>query len=339
MLEIDEVVVEYGGTVVLSNISFSVDEKGIYGILGASESGKTALARVICGCEDVSGGRIAVNGEPMSRNARALKRNVRLVQRKPLTDERMTVSEYLDFTGDALGIELERRYRQIKEALELTGLERLRNTLLARITPTEYCRLSIAASLLGNPEYIIIDDVLAEAETSQLPELYELLELLGRMKTVVLLSSRAADVKRLCDSVWIISGGKIALNGRIEEIEQKLNATHALDITVRGDGERILDAVRSLKQVVSAKIKSTESNNVHSLSVEYYPIGEIKSGLLSALASVNASVQSFREIVLTLDDVLYSLGKGTASGEKTEDNGEETEGREKKKHTSRRKKI
>lgn len=339
MLEIDGVVAEYGGAVVLSNISFSIDGKGIYGILGASGSGKTALARVICGCEDVSGGRIAVNGEPMSRNAKALKRNVRLVPRRLLTDVSMTVSEYLDFTGAALGIEPDRRYRQVKEALELTGLERLRNTLLARITPTEYCRLSIAASLLGNPEYIIIDDVLAEAEASQLPELYELLELLGSMKTVVLLSSRAVDVKRLCDSVWIISGGKIALNGRIEEIERKLNATHALDITVRGDGEQILDAVRSLKCVVGAKINSTENNNLHSLSVEYYPIGEIKSELLAALASVNASVQSLRELVLTLDDVLYSLGKGTASGEKAEGNREETERHKEKKRTSWRKKI
>lgn len=316
MLEINELVRRHGEKEILSGLSLAVEKKGIYGILGAKDVQRHALARIICGCEDADGGAVVLDGTAMSRDAVALKRRVRLVPSVLLVDPSQTAAEYLDFVGDAMRIESEKRYRQIKEALELVGIDAVQNRLIASLGVGDRCRLSVAASLIGNPEIIVFDDPFASLDDSTRTDMYGLLGMLAKIKTVILLSHTPSEVKLLCSQIAIIGGGKIALEGEISEIEAKINATHELYISVRGDGESVISAIKGVDTVVGAKINTTEKNGVHSVRVEHYPDGNIKDKLFAALSAVNAPMLSVRALTLTLDDVYYSL---TASEKETDE--------------------
>ena len=132
-----------------------------------------------------------------------------------------------------------------------------------------------------------------------------------------MISHTPSEVKALCSHVAIISGGKIALEGEISDIEAKINTTHELYISVRGDEEKVIEAIKSVHSVVGAKINSTENNGVHSVRVEHYPDGEIKDKHFEALSSIKAPLLSVRAVTLTLDDVYYSL---TEQDKDSEDN-------------------
>ena len=121
LLEIKEIVKRRGEESVLCGLSLDFKEKGIYGVLGAEGAGKTTLAEIICGCRDTDDGEITVDGEKMSRSAYKLKTRVRLVPTDLVADGSMTPVEYLDFVGDSLGVESDKKYRQIKEAIELNN--------------------------------------------------------------------------------------------------------------------------------------------------------------------------------------------------------------------------
>ena len=307
MLEFVDVVKRQGSSQTLSGLSMSVENKGIYGVLSADGAALTALAEVACGCADADGGEICIDGELMKRGALALKKKSRLVSSELYTDGAETVREYLDFIGGALGVEPDKRYRQIKEAFELMAIEELQNRPVSELSCAQSCRLSIAAALIGNPDVLVLNDVFRGVDGKAFEEICAVLEMLGRLKTVLLLSSKPAEVKKLCESVTILSEGKAVLSGKVEEIEAKINATREMRISVRGDWEKISPVIESLDKVVSVKLVSTDKNNVHSVSVEHQPDGRMKDILFSALSEINAPMLSVKEITLTLDDVFYSL--------------------------------
>jgi ABC-type multidrug transport system ATPase subunit len=307
VLEIKELSKSYSGTMVLDGISLSVNEKGIYGILGAKSTGKTALARLICGIEDADAGEILVGEKRMSRKALALRKKARYV---PSSLEMLgvtTPSEYLDLVGSAMGVASEKRYRQIKEAIELCGLESVQNKPFSTITRASRAKLSLAASLMGNPDVIVLDAPFGGLDERSLADIYEVLRMISKIKTVILFSFKPSQVKELCDSVAILGGGRIAVSGSIKEIEQRLCEMQQLHITVRGEVRRVTEAIKQIDSVVGVSLGKASANNVNELVVEHKSDDRLKDKIFSVLSEIGAPMLSVKAVKLTLDDVFYSL--------------------------------
>ena len=291
----------------ISELSLCVSGNGIYGVLCASERARTELARAIGGCEDVLCGEIIYDGELMSTQSLALKKRVRLVPSRPLLDDTDTPEEYLNFVGYTVGVEPEKRYRQIKEALRLMELEEVSSTAFAHLDVSQRVRLCVAGALIGNPDVIVIDDPLRRINAGALDGIYDTLSMIGKRKTVILMSHTPAEVKRLCERVAIISGGKVVLEGKTAEIESKINSTRELIIKARGDWEQIRTAIESVQRVVRVSLVSSEKNNVNVIRVEHTPDSKMKDRVFGALSEINVHMLSAEEIVLTLDDVYRTL--------------------------------
>ena len=307
MVEIKNLGYENHGRDSLCGLSFCTEDKGAYGILIAREKQRRIFSSLICGCINASSGEISINGELMSRNSLELKKRVRLVPEKLIVDSSSTLVEYLDFIGQALNIEPEKRYRQIKEALELVGIDSLQNRLIRYLNDGELCRLAVAGALMGNPDVLVFDDPFYCLDESTRKELYSLVEMLSSIKTLFIVSHSVKEIKQLCSRVLIVSNGKTGIDGKISEIEEKINTTREAYISVRGEADAIIEAIKTVESVVGAKITSTESNGVHSVRVEHYPDDNIKETLFDALSSINAPMLSIRAITLTLEDVYFSL--------------------------------
>ena len=145
----------------LRNISFKIEEKGVYAFLGKSKSGKTALATLLAGIEKYDSGRLLYKDTEMYSSKKSefqIKKKIGYVPEKCFFDGDMTVFEVLEFTGRVKKIDSDKRYRQIKEAMELMGLSELSNMTVDTIGLSERKRLSIASALIGNPDVIIFDE-------------------------------------------------------------------------------------------------------------------------------------------------------------------------------------
>ena len=307
LLEITQIAKSIGDKSILSDLSLTVENKGIFGVLSVDTVAKTTLSELISGCENADGGEIKINGEVMSRSALALKKKLRLVPSSLELDVTVTPVEHLDFVGVAIGVEPDKRYRQIKEALELMGIEDVQNKPFSTLNTAQRVRLSIAAALIGNPDLIVIDDPFRRIEGKLLDDIYEIVTMLGKIKTIILTSHTPAEVKRLCENVAVMCGGKVVLSGSIADIEAKINSTRELHISVRGDWEKIQPVIEGVDKVVSVKLLSTDRNNVNSITVEHLPSNKMKDELFAALSAINAPMLSVKAVVLTLDDVFYSL--------------------------------
>ena len=306
MLEIKDLVAEYRDGFI-KGLSLTVSEKGIFGILCAHSADRAAIAHVICGCSDKVSGEILINGEPITRQDLKTRRKIRLVPSNLTLEGMTTPLEHLEFVADALGVVSDKKYRQVSEALELLSLDEDARRPFFSLNKAERCRLSLAASLIGNPECIVIDNAFSGVDQKSSAEIFDLLKMLSKRKTVILLSNKPAEVKELCEQVAIVSGGAVVIEGSIAEIEKKINATRELHISAKGETERIIEAIKGVENVIEVKVTSTGTNKVNTLIIEHYPDASMKDKVFNALSGVNSQMLSFKEIKLTIDDVYYSL--------------------------------
>lgn len=135
----------------------------------------------------------------------------------------MTVVEILSLVGEARQVESSKLYRQIKEATELVGIDEIKNRLVRNLTGFEIIKLAIAAALLGNPHVLLLDEaVTPKMRADQRSELVGLIQMLGRMKTVVIATDNYKIAEELCNDVLIISDGQVLAKGSFESLEARL---------------------------------------------------------------------------------------------------------------------
>ena len=198
----------------LKDISFEIEEKGIYGFLGSRGAGNSSLAKILAGAWDIDSGSLSFKDKEMylsDKQDALIKSRIGYVSEKPLFDEKSTAFEFLDFLGKAKRIDPDKRYRQIKEALEITGLTQKSEMLIFDLALNEKKRLAIAASLLGNPDVIIWDEPFRYLDSKQADEIKNLMGMLKNKKVVLVFSANSADIEAICDNVGILSRGELVL--------------------------------------------------------------------------------------------------------------------------------
>lgn len=227
---------------VSDGLSFAVLKKGIHGILAPKGSGKTQLMDVLGGSRAALDGKAFLFGKEISTAAIDVKKRIGYVTEYPCFYSDMTVSEIMSFVGESKGVESGKLYRQIKEALELTGLDIMKNKLIKHLTEFDKKKLAISAALLGNPEIILIDEPVAvRISPERRSEIMGILEMLGKMKTVVIATEIYSVAKELCEDVVILSDGKLVCAGTFEALEERLRNAEGDRTTL----EKLYDSIAS----------------------------------------------------------------------------------------------
>ena len=206
----------------LFDLSFSFEKKGIHCILAPKYSGKTQIMDILSGSSASDSGEVYVFGTDPYRN-RDAKKKIGYLRKDNTLYPNMTVFETMNFIGDSRGVEQGKLYRQIKEALDLVGLEELRNKLVKNLNEFDKKKLSLAAALLGNPDIILLDEPIIRGMSSERRgELEGIIMMLGRIKTVVLTTDDCAIARALAEDVVIISDGRVLATGSFEELDRNL---------------------------------------------------------------------------------------------------------------------
>lgn len=210
---------------ILEDISFDIDEKGIYVVLGKSGSGKTALARALAGISKYEGEILYKDSELSQKGKKGakLKAKIGYVPQKNFLYSNMTVYETLDFTARMRGVDADKRVRQIKEALDLVEISSLNEAFVGDLTPSDKKRLLIANALMGNPSVIILDEPTFSVNPDDAALIRDLIVMLGERKTVIIFTEKILLANELANTVGIISKGRLELWSSLDTIKEKLS--------------------------------------------------------------------------------------------------------------------
>ena len=218
MIEVSHLTKKYGGHLAVDDVSFTVEDGQIYGLLGPNGAGKSTIMNILTGYLSATSGQVTVAGHPLPEEADEAKGCVGYLPEQPPLYPEMTVGEYLNFVAELKKVPRAQRKEQVLRAARRTGLEKVLPRLIRSLSKGYKQRVGIAQALLGSPKVIILDEPTVGLDPAQVIEMRKLIRELGKAHTVILSSHILSEVQAVCQQVLILSKGKLAASGTLQEL-------------------------------------------------------------------------------------------------------------------------
>ena len=284
----------YGSVVAVNDVSFDV-RPGITGLLGPNGAGKTTLLHMIAGLAKPSEGEITVMGE-------SVRGNPGLYHRMGVMSEHEAV--YNVFTGRQL-VEFSARMQGLSDvkgatdkAIHMVNLEGAQDRPLGTYSRGMRQRMRLAASIVHDPEVIILDEPLNGTDPRQRIEFQDLMQQMGDQGRTILVSSHILEeVETLADTILLVVSGKLAASGDFRAIREKLDE-RPFHIRIRCDDPRKLgsellklDAIDSI-EVLDERSLLALSRNVATLQTSVAALARDAGVRLQQVEPLDESLES-----------------------------------------------
>ena len=220
VIKVDGVSRWFGSVVAVSDVSFEI-MPGITGLLGPNGAGKTTLLRMITGLAATSTGTVTVLGEPVRDNP-PLYRRIGVMSEHETVYGFMKGREFVREMGKLRGVsDLE---RAVDRAVAFVDLEEAQHRSMDTYSRGMRQRMRLAATLVHDPEVLILDEPLNGADPRQRVHFKQLLQqLAAEGRTIVISSHILEEVEQLAGDVLLIVNGKLAASGGFRAIRAALN--------------------------------------------------------------------------------------------------------------------
>ena len=294
VIKVDSVSRWFGSVVAVSDVSFDVSP-GITGLLGPNGAGKTTLFRMMTGLAETSDGTITVFGEPVRDNP-PLYRRIGVMSEHETVYGFMKGREFVELMGRIRGVPNLRS--AVDRAIEFVDLAEAQHRRMDTYSRGMRQRMRLAATLVHDPEILILDEPLNGADPRQRAHFKRLLLDLAREGRTILLSSHILEeVEQLAETVLLIVNGKLAASGGFRAIRAALNQ-RPYHVRVLCDSPRKLAAqVVTLDSVDAVHLDPDGaiiilSRNVLDLQIELPKLAQASSVGLRRVEPLDDSLES-----------------------------------------------
>ncbi len=252
MIEVKHLYKRYGSHMAVSDLSFTIEQGQIYGFLGPNGAGKSTTMNIMTGCLAATSGEVRIGGYDIFEEAGQAKRLIGYLPEQPPLYLDRTPREYLDFVAQAKGVPAKEITAEIARVMAVTQIEDVADRLIKNLSKGYKQRVGIAQAILGNPEVIILDEPTVGLDPRQIIEIRDLIKELGKSHTVILSSHILSEVRAVCQTILIISKGKLVACDSPDNLERLFAGTASLELTVEATEEeasRILSGVSAVSDV------------------------------------------------------------------------------------------
>ena len=247
MLEVSGVSRSYGSFLAVEDVSFSIRQGEIVGLLGHNGAGKTTIMKMLSGYMEPDAGRITVDGHDLATDAKQAQRNLGyLPENLPVYPE-MTVAEYLDYVGHLKGLDETSRIEEMRRCIAISDLMDRHGQRIGTLSRGYRQRVGVAQALMGSPRLIILDEPTNGLDPAQTEQMREAIRQVASQATVILSTHIMQEVEAVCDRVLMIHQGRLAVNERLDsltgsnalivETDAKPDTLHAALAGIAGAGE------------------------------------------------------------------------------------------------------
>lgn len=239
MIQVTNLVKQYGNKTALQGINFTVEKGQILGLLGPNGAGKSTTMNIMTGYLSATSGEVKIDGYDILTEPMKAKKLIGYLPEIPPLYLDMKVREYLNFVAQLKKVKKKEQKAQVEEVIRMTELGEYENRLIKFLSKGYKQRVGLAQALLGSPELLILDEPTVGLDPKQIINMRELIKELAKTHTIILSSHILSEISAVCDSVIIIDRGKVIAQGTAEELEEHLGDKDALNIIVKGEKEDI----------------------------------------------------------------------------------------------------
>ncbi|MEU4238347.1 ABC transporter ATP-binding protein [Actinoplanes sp. NPDC026619] len=225
VIEVTNLHKSYGRTVAVDDVSFTVEQGEIFGILGRNGAGKTTTVECLVGLRAPDRGQIRVLGRDPRRDHAELTRRVGVQLQDSRLPDRLRVGEAMRLYASFYPEPADPR-----DLLAQLGLRDKEKTPYGKLSGGQKQRLSVALALVGRPRIAVLDELTTGLDPHARRDTWDLIA--GIKTTIVLVTHFMPEAERLCDRIAVIDAGRVLVTGTPAEIVSRAGHTDLEDAFV-----------------------------------------------------------------------------------------------------------
>ena len=276
VLQTDGLTKVYSDTKVVDGVSLTVNQGDIYGFVGKNGAGKTTFIRMILGLTGITDGSFRLfDGENIS----SAKKRVGSLIESPAIFRNMTAKQNLDIYCTMLGTDK----KTIPDILKTVGLSDTGRKKSGDFSLGMKQRLGIAIALIGNPDFLILDEPINGLDPTGIVDIRELLlDLKNQGKTIFISSHILGELEKIATRYGIISSGKLVEEITSQELAEKCGSRTVITVS---DTSKSVEIIAKILDTGSENIECDKNNIFVKSKIDN--IGELTNALFNAGVTVS----------------------------------------------------
>lgn len=232
----------------LNNISLQIESPNLIGILGPNGAGKTTLMKLLIAGLIPTKGQFLLDGKSLLSQENRLKSLLGyLPQSFGLFDE-LTVWQFLDYMSALKGI---KSRQEIDRVIERVSLSAQRKVRIRNLSGGQRQRVGIAQALLGDPQFIILDEPTVGLDPEERVKFRNILSEMARDKIILLSTHIVEDVQSICNRVLVINSGQLLFDG--EPVELIAQAEGHVGVYISQLGDAVPDGCQVVTKINTSR--------------------------------------------------------------------------------------
>jgi ABC-type multidrug transport system ATPase subunit len=285
----------FGREHAVSGIELRIAPGEIYGFLGPNGAGKSTTIRMLLGLMQPTSGSVKLFGEELKQNRLTLLKQIGALVETPSYYPHLTAYENLETSRKILGVSKKR----IDDVLQMVRLYDVKDKKVKGFSLGMKQRLGIAATMLHEPQLLILDEPTNGLDPSGILEIRQLIKNLARNQgvTILISSHLLSEIDQLATTIGVLNRGKLLFQGAIETLREKAQSSILLNVEPLEAAVYFLKQMEYQPQLTENGIRLPYLNN------------EQLAGLIKRLVEENFSVYRVEEEKQSLETIFLAMTK------------------------------
>ncbi len=307
IIELNHISKYFGKQVALNNVSVSINEGEIFGVLGKNGAGKTTLIKIICTLLIPEKGEGSVLGYDLIREDKFIRSNVSLVA--PTVDvgvdPTLTVKENLMFWAVVYGLSGKDAEKRVNETLQILNLYNVRDRWAMEISAGMRQKLGIGRAILVRHPLLLLDEPTVKLDLESKFTVREFIkEVRNRFGTTILLTTHYFDeAEELSDRIMIIDKGSIVALDTVANLKSKLSDTEKIVIKAKASKDKA--------RLILNRFDSFSPEYANGKFIFKVPIFSFSmEKILKVFVDMDMEIEEATDIAPELEDIFFKLTGG-----------------------------
>ena len=221
IIKVEKITKKYKDVVALKEVSLSINEGELYGLLGVNGAGKTTLLKILSGLAKKTSGEAYINGYSLEE-MNEIKKIVDISPQEVAVALNLTVYENLVFFQELYNKKDQEYLDMVIDSLDLRDVLKKKAKALSGGYQR---RLSIAIGLMSKPKILFLDEPTLGLDVLARRELWNIIRIFKGKITIILTSHYLEEIEALCDRIGVMSKGNLLFEGSVDEMKNFTNET------------------------------------------------------------------------------------------------------------------
>lgn len=230
-IETFELTKKFKNKVAVNNLNLNIKKGELFSLLGTNGAGKTTTIKMLTTLIEPTSGNINISGLNSKVNKQKIRERINVSPQETAIALNLSVKENLEFMAGVYQIENSKE--RINELINMFNLNEVLNKKVKTLSGGWQRRVSIAISLINNPQILFLDEPTLGLDVIARKQLWDIIEKLKGKITIILTTHYMEEAENLSDRIGIMSDGNLVDVGTVKELIQKSNSKNLEDAFIK----------------------------------------------------------------------------------------------------------